>query len=245
MKDKCSPPKPQASKGVHEKALEMILEKTGSNRRILDLPCGEGAMAFSLIQKGFNPVCGDIEPSLFKVSGLLCEKVDLDKGLPFSNHSFDDWVCIEGIEHIENPHHLIREARRIICPGGRLILSFPNTLSVKSRYYTLRYGYPVHFDLMMKKEQKIGDKLTVQHLNPISFIELRYILEEAGFTMGRIEANKVESRHPIRNAIINRIFVKKNYKKGDTSAETKLRHLLGSKTLLFGEILIIEAIRRL
>ncbi len=237
-------PKPQAAPGVHEKAIEIFLTGKGIDRNVLDLPCGEGAMALSLLEKGYKPVCADIEPQHFKIPGLSCEKVDLNQRLPFPDHTFDDWICIEGIEHIENPHHLVREARRILRPGGRLIISTPNTLSVKSRYFFLRFGYPVHFDLMMKKEQEIGGRLTIQHLNPISFIELRYILDENGFAVGRIEANKFERRHPLRNALISRLLVPKRSLKQDSPEEGALRRLLASKVLLYGEILLVEAIKK-
>ncbi len=239
-----STPKPQAALGVHEKAMEIFLSREEKDRKALDLPCGEGASAFSMVEKGYSPICADIELDHFRVPGLLCEKVDLNQKLPFADHSFDDWVCIEGIEHIENPHHLIREARRILRPEGRLLLSTPNVLSLKSRYYTLRFGYPVHFDLMIKKEQEIGGGLTVQHLNPISFIEIRYILEENGFFIRRVEANRFEERHPIRYGIISRFLVRRRAMKQDRPEEAALRRFLGSKTLLYGEILLVEAVKK-
>lgn len=237
-------PQPQAAVGVHEKVMEIFLSSERLDREVLDLPCGEGAMALSLIEKRYRPVCADIEPDHFKVPGFSCIKVNLNESLPFRTKSFDDWICIEGIEHIENPHHLIQEANRILRPGGRLILSTPNTLSVKSRYYFLRFGYPVHFDLMVKREQQIRAKFTVQHINPISFIELRYILNEYGFAINRIEANKFENRHRIRHAFISRFFVQRRPYKKDSQQETELRRLLASKTLLYGEILLIEAVKQ-
>lgn len=236
-------PRPKASIGVHEKAIEIFLTRSGFDHKILDLPCGEGAMALSLVERGYQPFCADIEPAHFKVPGLSCEKVDLNKGLPFPDNSFDAWICIEGIEHIENPHHLIREASRILRPGGRLIVSTPNTLSVKSRYYTLRFGYPVHFDLMVKREQEIEGRFTVQHLNPISFIELRYLLEENGFAIKHIGANRMESRHHIRHAIISWLFIRKRPLKNDSLQEVEFRRLLATKNILYGEILLVEAIK--
>ena len=43
------------------------------------------------------------------------------KALPFDDGSFNVVVSAEGIEHIGAQEHLIREARRVLSPGGRLI----------------------------------------------------------------------------------------------------------------------------
>lgn len=47
--------------------------------------------------------------------------------LPFGDGVFDNATCWEVIEHLPNPEELLQEARRVLKPGGRLLLSTPLT----------------------------------------------------------------------------------------------------------------------
>jgi SAM-dependent methyltransferase len=44
--------------------------------------------------------------------------------LPFENNSFDRITCISVLEHIESPFRALCEFRRVLKPGGRLLVSF-------------------------------------------------------------------------------------------------------------------------
>jgi SAM-dependent methyltransferase len=50
---------------------------------------------------------------------------------PFEDGSFDVVVCGELIEHLAlGPEHLLFESNRVLAPGGRLLLSTPNAVSL-------------------------------------------------------------------------------------------------------------------
>ncbi len=50
-------------------------------------------------------------------------------------------ICAWGImEHLENPHHVIREAHRALRDDGIFLVSMPNILHLKSRLRLLRDG---------------------------------------------------------------------------------------------------------
>ncbi len=53
-----------------------------------------------------------------------------DSGLPFRTGTVDSVVASEVYEHLTHPEGFIEEVRRILKPGGRLILTTPNTQSV-------------------------------------------------------------------------------------------------------------------
>ncbi len=45
--------------------------------------------------------------------------------LPFDDDSFDFAVCLDVIEHLDNDLQTLRELRRVIRPGGRLLVTVP------------------------------------------------------------------------------------------------------------------------
>jgi SAM-dependent methyltransferase len=54
--------------------------------------------------------------------------------LPWADASFDGITCMHVVEHLQNPMNLMREAQRVLKPGGRLYIETPapETVSVKS-----------------------------------------------------------------------------------------------------------------
>lgn len=53
-----------------------------------------------------------------------------DGGLPFRTGSVDSVVASEVYEHLQHPAGFLDEVRRILKPGGRLVLTTPNTQSL-------------------------------------------------------------------------------------------------------------------
>jgi SAM-dependent methyltransferase len=51
---------------------------------------------------------------------------DANEGLPFGGAEADYVVCLEVLEHLENPTKFFGETRRVLKADGRLILSVPN-----------------------------------------------------------------------------------------------------------------------
>lgn len=45
--------------------------------------------------------------------------------IPVPNHSFDNVMCIEVLEHVSNPTEAIKEMGRILKPQGKIILTAP------------------------------------------------------------------------------------------------------------------------
>jgi SAM-dependent methyltransferase len=169
--------------------------------RLLDVPAGEGALAIRLRDMGFDVSCCDLYPQIFKVEGLEIKFGDLDKTLPYDEGEFEHVVCVEGLEHIENPSNAIREFARIIRPGGNLIVSVPNIMNIEERLKWLFSGYTSHFKplsaqaLRDHKYHELGnaDEIAL-HINPIGYSELRYLLERNGFDLTVVRRDKAKGR---------------------------------------------------
>jgi SAM-dependent methyltransferase len=86
--------------------------------------------------------------------------IDLDTGrIPIGPGEADVVVAAEVIEHLENPRALARELVRIARPGGWVLISTPNqlsllsllTLAVKSRFSAFQDGmYPAHLTALLE-----------------------------------------------------------------------------------------------
>ena len=234
-------PQPDAALGVHEAVLDLVgAEPRG---RVLDAPAGEGALAQRLLALGFEVICGDIEPGRFRAPGFGCEPVDLDGPLPYRDGSFDAATCIEGIEHLENPHHTLRELARVLRPGGCLVVSTPNLVSVKSRLRFLLYGYPSYFDLMVG-EEAAGRERRVAHLSPISFLELRHALGRAGFAVDRVTTNRYLKRGSLLHRLLAALIRTRGRSHATGAERAAVRERLLEEALLFGEILVVKARKR-
>src|SRR5215203_5642872 len=105
-------PSALAHEAIHETA-EKILQ-TAERGKILDVPAGEGALALRLKNLGFEVFCCDLYTEIFKLEGTEIKRGNLDARLPYDDRSFDFIVCVEGLEHIENPANAFREFARIL-----------------------------------------------------------------------------------------------------------------------------------
>jgi ubiquinone/menaquinone biosynthesis C-methylase UbiE len=86
------------------------------------------------------------------------KNIDIDnKLLPFKDNSFDMAVCLEVLEHIENPKLLISELIRII--KKRIIISVPYELEVKSPFHIWEFNILDFKDLL-------NLSIKIEHIGP-------------------------------------------------------------------------------
>ncbi|HUL37332.1 MAG TPA: class I SAM-dependent methyltransferase [Thermodesulfobacteriota bacterium] len=122
---------PFAMDKTHDKVIGMMDREPRG--KVLDIPTGTGILADRLRKMGFEMSCCDINPSFFSVPDLKVEIGDLNQSLPYADDSFDYVICLEGIEHTENPSNAIREFQRILKKGGKVFISTPNFLNIERR----------------------------------------------------------------------------------------------------------------
>ncbi|TLZ79090.1 MAG: class I SAM-dependent methyltransferase, partial [Methanobacteriota archaeon] len=77
----------------------------------------------------------DVERGSLRKAAETSDRVDYlaataDAGLPFRTGSVDSVVASEVFEHLTHPGGFIEEVWRILKPGGRLVLTTPNTESI-------------------------------------------------------------------------------------------------------------------
>ncbi len=103
---------------------------------ILDASAGPGHSTKALVELGFDVTAtnygAERDPRIDEAAAYV-GGVDLNRGLPFGDESFDGAHLQEVIEHLENPAATIREFSRVLKPGGLLVISTPNILNASAR----------------------------------------------------------------------------------------------------------------
>ena len=182
-----------------------------SNKRILDVGCGQGMMMDYFINKGNRVVGIDITHQSVKYNvnrGLKVIEADA-RSLPFESNSFDLVYSLGVIEHFQGTEKALGEQVRVCTQGGTVIAVVPNLLTL----YCLA-GIP--FELLTKKNHK----LIVTYGKPFTRRTLGNMLKNAGCERIRVE--------PYYGSAFLQVFVKKNNARLiDIFEETCLSRYLG------------------
>src|SRR3989304_548801 len=105
--------------------------------KILDIPSGNCWLFHELTSGAWEYFSADL---FTNASIRNFQRADLNEPLAYDDDVFDYVACMEGLEHIENTHHTLREFYRILKKDGILLISTPNPLNIKSRLRFLLFG---------------------------------------------------------------------------------------------------------
>lgn len=106
--------------------------------RVLDVGSGAGATLNELRKLGWEVYGVDPDPqavdnAMRSYSLNVSTGAIEDRSYP-SNH-FDSVIMSHVIEHVHNPVDLLAECRRVLKPGGLLVVATPNAESLGSQYF--------------------------------------------------------------------------------------------------------------
>jgi len=105
-----------------------IVDAIPPDQRVLDLGCSQGLLAEPLLAKNVRVTGVDFGPGE-QLAEDLADYFQRDLEMPLelpTGRVFDYVVIADVIEHLRNRSQLLRDARRLLKPGGRLIISTPN-----------------------------------------------------------------------------------------------------------------------
>jgi len=131
-----------AAPGVHEYAVDLARRTLPPGARILEVGAGCGALAVRLMNADFDVVPTDLEPPHDWIFPL---DLDHPEWTEQTQGPFDMVMCVEALEHVENPRQVLRSIRSMLQPGGRLMVSTPNITHPHSRLKMFLKGAPYIF----------------------------------------------------------------------------------------------------
>jgi SAM-dependent methyltransferase len=181
--------RPITMPGVHSRFLRYFKERgEPQGLRILDVGAGEGALTEKLYNMGYNMQACDFSPEAFRFSPVHCDEVDITGAFPYADTTFDRVIAVEVTEHIMDHESFFSEINRILKPGGKLYISTPNILSMKSRFRFLLQGFPYGFkplDMNLHDGMQHTASLSLDQYN---FIALKYGFNEAEYNIDRVQS---------------------------------------------------------
>jgi SAM-dependent methyltransferase len=161
-----------------ERRRELLLAEARPGERVLDLGCGAGRFVAALRDAGADPVGVEIAAAALERARAVAPGADLrllepDGSLPLEHGAVDLVWCSEVLEHVADGAHLLQEARRVLRPGGRILVTVPYHGRVKAAAIAL-LRFDAHFDPQG------------QHLRFFTRATLAASLRAAGFAAPRI-----------------------------------------------------------
>jgi len=104
--------------------LESHLRRLGRDGLVLDLGCGRGDWLSRMREEGLAPVGVEPEaPRAERARTFAPVAVADGQRLPLRDGSIDLVWCIHVLHHLEDPVTALAEVRRVLRPGGHLILA--------------------------------------------------------------------------------------------------------------------------
>jgi SAM-dependent methyltransferase len=101
-----------------------------AGRRILDVGCGIGTYVDKLRLFSDRVYGIDVEMERVMEGGQRLPNllIAAAESPPFSTASFDVILLHEVLEHVQDDRQVVREAHRLLAPGGRMVIFAPNRL---------------------------------------------------------------------------------------------------------------------
>jgi SAM-dependent methyltransferase len=133
-----------------ERRRALLLGEARPGERVLDLGCGSGRFVAALRDAGADPVGVEIAEAALERARAVAPGADLrllepGGSLPLEHGSVDLVWCSEVLEHVADGAGLLHEVRRVLRPGGRLLVTVPFHGRVKAAAIALS-RFDAHFD---------------------------------------------------------------------------------------------------
>ena len=154
---------------IYEMVATALKERGVAGGTLVDVGCGAGQL-WPYLRRQFARYVG---VDVVRYEGFPADaeftQVDLDMGkVSLPDESVDAVAAIETIEHLENPRAFMRELVRLAKPGGWVVVTTPNQLSLlslltlvtKHRFNAFQdVHYPAHLTALLEVDlRRVADE---------------------------------------------------------------------------------------
>lgn len=169
----------RARERIFHKLLKPITSKASPNFFVLDVGCGDGWFLDSL-PKNIRKLGAEIDPSLVSRSKILSGEILIGDLVVLEKYAGQvDLLCLfDVVEHIEDDLAFLKQARLLLKPTGKLIISVPALNSIWTNHDDLNH-----------------------HKRRYSKKSLRRLISESNFSIDNVE-------YSFYTAAILKIFVR-------------------------------------
>lgn len=156
---------------------------------LLDIGCGEGVATELLASRYRRIVATDIAPSTVAEAAARHPGiadwmvVDASRPLPFADASFSAVMSLSTLQYLFDPSSFLAEARRVLTPGGVLLVETPNMAYLPQRLRLLA-GRPIRTSYWRHG-------IDGGNLHYFTVDSLRALVSDAGFTPERVTGSGV------------------------------------------------------
>jgi SAM-dependent methyltransferase len=145
--------------------------KMVSGKDVLDIGCNAGIFAGLLAEQGHRVVGVELDPGLIEIcrrrfpdNPQLEFRVISQERLDFEDDSFDCVVILEVLEHVREVWNLLKEIRRVLRPGGVLVISVPNAANFRVTLRSALVNIPRRFTDMDNWPDYVTDQRDHVHM---------------------------------------------------------------------------------
>ena len=147
-----------------------ILEAVPPHARVLDVGCGVGE-TMTFLRDERHCICSGLDIAASAVSAVLEKgmqaKVAILPDIPYPDQSFDAVICTETLEHVTDTKAAIRSIRRVLRPGGLLVLSVPDGSVDEEATH-------VHRFTATKLRETLNRSLTVDRMEMVPYADHQF-----------------------------------------------------------------------
>jgi methionine biosynthesis protein MetW len=163
-------------------------------RRVLDVGCGAGALGAALREEregievfGLELFADAAARARERLDGVVEANLDELDDLPYERGSFDAMVFGDVLEHLHDPHRLLRVLRPWLADDGALILSVPNV-----------GHWSVVLPLLTQDRWPYADAglLDRTHVHFFTLTEAELMLRDCGFRLASAAATRLPTDPP-------------------------------------------------
>jgi SAM-dependent methyltransferase len=149
---------------IYEAVERVIVRRHPGRGTVLDVGCGRGEL-WAAIGSHFDHYVGaDVLQHARLPANAEFHSINTETGrVPLDNACVEAVLSTETIEHVENPRAFFRELTRLAKPGGFVLVSTPNQLSLlskmtlvlKNQFCMFQEGqglYPAHITALVEMD---------------------------------------------------------------------------------------------